>query len=160
MLMGLAVSTALPTIDFPSTPSVNSLKSILSESFCDSMKCSRLSGGARAERRRGILLEHVHAAGVGARDLAGLLEDEREQLADVALRRQRPRRRDELRHLVAEPVGYLPELVPLHRSSYQSWEPWEGSHTLRCSLQPAKPASARATLSRYLARSRSILAAS
>jgi len=47
MLMGLAVSTDLPTIDFSSTMSVNSWKSIFSESFCDSMKCSRFSGGRR-----------------------------------------------------------------------------------------------------------------
>ena len=40
--MGLAVSTALPTIDCSSTPSVNSWKSILSESFCDIMKWRRL----------------------------------------------------------------------------------------------------------------------
>ena len=69
---------------------------------------------ARAERRRRILLEHVDAAGVGARHLARLLEDEREQLADVALRRQRARRRDELRHLVAEPVGDPLKLLAVH----------------------------------------------
>ena len=45
MLIGALFSTALPTIDLSSTGSVNSLKSIAIESFCDSMKCRIFWGG-------------------------------------------------------------------------------------------------------------------
>ena len=46
MLIGCPVSAACPTIDLSSTGSVNALKSILIESFCDSMKRRRLGMGA------------------------------------------------------------------------------------------------------------------
>ena len=45
MLIGCAESAACPTIDLSSTGSVNALKSILIESFCDSMKRSRFGTG-------------------------------------------------------------------------------------------------------------------
>jgi hypothetical protein len=42
MLMGRLPSTACPTMERPSTGMRNSFRSMASESFCESMKCSRL----------------------------------------------------------------------------------------------------------------------
>ena len=44
MLIGCLDSTAWPTIEVSSMSSTNSLKSILIESFCDSMKCRNFFG--------------------------------------------------------------------------------------------------------------------
>jgi hypothetical protein len=46
MLIACPVSAAWPTIDLSSTGSVNALKSILIESFCDSMKRKRFGTAA------------------------------------------------------------------------------------------------------------------
>ena len=61
--------------------SVNSLKSIAIESFCDSMKWSSFFGAAGIPVALALLLDDVDAAGVGARHLPALLEDDRQQLA-------------------------------------------------------------------------------
>jgi hypothetical protein len=88
MLSVFLLSAAHPAIERSLSGIVNSRESKLTLSFCVSLKRKTACGPCP--------LDDVDRAGVGPRDEAALLEDDAEQLVDVANRRHGARDVDEL----------------------------------------------------------------
>ena len=80
MLIGCFERTACPTMERSSIATVNSLKSMTIESFCDSMKWSIFFGDGWDPVGPTLLFHHVDASGIRPRHLPAFLEDDSQQL--------------------------------------------------------------------------------
>src|SRR5215471_3795692 len=65
--------------------------------------------------RLALALHHIDAARIGPRHLPALLQNQRQKLLDVALRREGSRHRHQLRDLVSKAIGDRLEVALIHR---------------------------------------------